>query len=50
MGVLETTMNNSPSDTQHRVIIRFMFIYLVILQTQETSAKSKSGRCRIKIR
>ena len=25
---------------------RFRFIYLVILQTQETSAKTKSGRCR----
>ena len=25
---------------------RFRLIYLVILQTQETSAKAKSGRCR----
>ena len=26
---------------------RFRCIYLVILQTQETSAKTKFGRCRI---
>ena len=30
-------------------IFRFRFIYLVILQTQETSAKTKSGRCRCPI-
>ena len=29
-----------------RFRFRFRFIYLVILQTQETSAKTKSGRCR----
>ena len=28
-----------------RFRFRFRFIYLVILQTQETSAKTKSGRC-----
>ena len=32
--------------TRNRYRSDFRFIYLVILQTQETSAKTKSGRCR----
>ena len=34
------------NQSRKSIRFRFRFIYLVILQTQETSAKTKSGRCR----
>ena len=43
-----TCCKRSSSAVEHRSLFRFRFrcIYLVILQTQETSAKTKIGRCR----
>ena len=44
MIALEVLRSCGDHDSLSR--FRFRFIYLVILQTQETSAKTKSGRCR----
>ena len=35
-----------PGSIMLNKLFRFRFIYLVILQTKETSSKTKSGRCR----
>ena len=35
-----------PGSIMFNKLFRFRFIYLVILQTKETSDKTKSGRCR----
>ena len=44
--VSENRVLSPNNGTREHGGIRFRFIYLVVLQTKETSAKTKSGRCR----